>query len=199
MISRYNRGVIWGRGVIGCWGRGVIGCGGRSMIRSWGMIRSRGRSMVRCWGRGVVRSWGRGMIRGWGVVFEGLVRADFSFIFDISVVLLVLVHEVVYNLGATVGKLDGVLAFNIVSLSSFMPGVDVRVSIRIILLHGVSKVIVLHGFFMVGFWGVVRGGGVVGLRGVIGSRGRGMIGSRGVIGGRGRCVIGGWGVDSVVD
>ena len=44
---------------------------------------------------------------------KALVRAGHSLVLDVSVVLLVLVHEVVHDLGPAVGQLNSVLTWNI--------------------------------------------------------------------------------------
>ena len=92
--------MIRSRLVVG-WGRMVRG-GGRSMIRSWlrGMVGSRLWSVVR--GRFVII-----MI----TLLGGVVLADLTLVLDIGVVLFVLVHKVVYDLSAAIGKLNAVLAY----------------------------------------------------------------------------------------
>lgn len=77
------------------------------------MIRSRGRSIrSRCWSircrGGVMRC--RGVMR-FVMVFNGVVVTDFSFVFDISVVLLVFINIIVNNLCTTIRQLNGVLAW----------------------------------------------------------------------------------------
>jgi len=104
------------------------------------------------------------------VVFdETLVRAGNPLVFNISVVLFVLIHEVVHDLDSAVGKLHTVLAFHIVSVSLLSPGVNVGVSVLIIAVHVVAELIVLRLLLVVGL-GVVGGGRVVGGLGCV--RGR---------------------------
>lgn len=57
------------------------------------MIRCGGGSMVRCGCGSVVRC---------GVGVDSLVWANFSFVFDISVVLFVLINIIIYDLGTTI-------------------------------------------------------------------------------------------------
>jgi len=95
------------------------------------------------------------------VVFdETLVRAGNPLVFNISVVLFVLIHEVVHDLDSAVGKLHTVLAFHIVSVSLLSPGVNVSVSVLIVAVHVVAELIVLRLLLVVGL-GVVGGGRVV--------------------------------------
>jgi len=78
--------VVWSRGWVD-WGW-VIRSRGRV---DWGwVIRSRGRV-----DRGrVIRSW---------MVFDGFVRADFTFVFHISMVLVVFIDVIIDNLFAAIG------------------------------------------------------------------------------------------------
>ena len=99
-------------------GSGMVrsGVNGSGMIRSGSMV-GKG-SMVsgvnggRVDGSGMVRSGSRVVGSGMGVfgVFDRVVFADLSFVFDISVVLLVFIDVIVDNLGATIGQLHGVLS-----------------------------------------------------------------------------------------
>ena len=83
-------------------GRVVRGGG----IRSGSMV-DKGSMVGRVSRGGVVRSWSRmmrgGVMRGGVVGFDRLVVADLSFVFDISVVLLVFIDIVVNDLGAAIG------------------------------------------------------------------------------------------------
>ena len=86
-----------------------------SVIRGRG-IRSRGR-VIR--GRGIRSRVHRGRMMRGGVMRSGMMRflrvshsvigADFTFVFDISVVLFVFIDIIIDNLGATIRQLDGVL------------------------------------------------------------------------------------------
>jgi len=66
------------------------------------MIRCGCGSMVRCGCGSVVRC-GCGSVVRSGVGVDSLVWANFSFIFDISVVLFVLINIIIYDLGTTIG------------------------------------------------------------------------------------------------
>ena len=94
-------------------------------IRSGGMMDEG--SMMSSMDRGrvnrsrVVRSRGRGirsgvMRGGMGMfgVFDGVVFADLSFVFDISVVLLVFIDVIVNDLGTAIGQLHSVLSCKII-------------------------------------------------------------------------------------
>merc|ERR1719242_331579 len=129
--------------------------------RSWSICWCRSWSI--CWSRGISRGWSIGW--SWGIfllVNEALVGAGNSLVLDISVVLLVLVHEVVNYLGPAVRELHSVLTLNIVSIPLLSPGVDVRVSVAVIAVHIIAKLIVLGFLLMVGFRMVVGGGRMVG-------------------------------------
>merc|ERR1719468_834360 len=105
----------------------MVGGRSRGMVgsRSWGICRSRGMIGGRSWGI----SWGRGMVEGrsWGMVTilmvldKRLVRTGDSLILDISMILLVLIHIVVNNLGSAVRELHSVLTFHIISISLLSP------------------------------------------------------------------------------
>lgn len=86
----------------------------RSMVRSRSWSIGRSRSMV--WGRswGICR--GRGMVTVLVVLDKRLVRTGDSLILDISMVLLVLIHKVVNNLGSAVRELHSVLTYNTTSI-----------------------------------------------------------------------------------
>ena len=93
MVGRgWNRSIGWGRSMV------------RS--RSWSIGRSR--SMVGG------RSWG--MVTILVVLDKRLVRTGDSLILDISMVLLVLIHKVVNNLGSAVRELHSVLTYNTTSI-----------------------------------------------------------------------------------
>lgn len=79
-----------------------------------GWHRGRGICWSWCWGI----SWGWGISWSWGVVSllvldEALVGAGDTLVLDVSVVLLVLVNEVVHDLGPAVRQLNSVLTWNI--------------------------------------------------------------------------------------
>ena len=81
--------------MVGSRGRGVVGSGGRGVVR----------------GRSMVGSLGVRVLALAGVVALGdVVGADLALVLDVGVVLLVLVHVVVHDLGAAVGQQDLVLA-----------------------------------------------------------------------------------------
>jgi len=65
------------------------------------MIRCGGGSMVRCGCGSMVRC-GCGSVVRCGVGVDSLVWANFSFVFDISVVLFVLINIIIYDLGTTI-------------------------------------------------------------------------------------------------
>ena len=72
----------------------MIRCGGGSMVRC------RCGSVVRCGCGSMVRSWVGSFVRS-GVGVNSLVWANFSFVFDISVVLFVLINIIIYDSGTT--------------------------------------------------------------------------------------------------
>jgi len=74
----------------------MIRCGGGSMVRCGCG------SVVRCGCGSVVRSGVGSFVRS-GVGVDSLVWANFSFVFDISVVLFVLINIIIYDLGTTIG------------------------------------------------------------------------------------------------
>ena len=76
----------------------------------------RGRGICWNWCWGISWSWGIGWGRGVVSLFvldEALVGAGDTLVLDVSVVLLVLVNEVVHDLGPAVGQLNSVLTWNI--------------------------------------------------------------------------------------
>ena len=97
---------------------------GRGWNRSigWGRSMVRSRSWSIGWGRGMVRSrswsigWGRSMVTILVVLDKRLVRTGDSLILDISMILLVLIHKVVNNLGSAVRELHSVLTYNTTSI-----------------------------------------------------------------------------------
>ena len=101
-IYEINLSVIRGRGirsrgrVIRGRSRGIRSRVHRGRMHRGGVIRSRGRMM-----RG-------GMMR-FLRVSHSVIGADFTFVFDISVVLFVFIDIIIDNLGATIRQLDGVL------------------------------------------------------------------------------------------
>jgi hypothetical protein len=54
------------------------------------------------------------------VLLTCVIFTDCAFVFDVSVILMILVNEVIYNLCTTVGQLYRILAFGGVSISFFM-------------------------------------------------------------------------------
>merc|ERR1712117_912491 len=121
------------------------------------MVRSRGWSMIRGRSRWVVRSRSR-VIRILLMLDEGLVGADLPLVLHISVVLLVLVNEVVHDLGTAVGQLNTVLALYIVSVPGLCSGVNIRVAILIIAMHIITELVVLGSLLVVRCRGrVIRG------------------------------------------
>lgn len=68
-----------------------------------------GRGWSICRSRSMIGSRGRGMVTILVVLDKRLVRTGDSLILDISMVLLVLIHIVVYNLGSAIRKLHSVL------------------------------------------------------------------------------------------
>ena len=94
----------WGIG----WGRSMIGGRGRSIGWSRSVIWCRGRCIG--WSRGMVGGRGRCMVTILVVLDQRLVRTGDSLILDISMVLLVLIHIVVNNLGSAIRELHSVLA-----------------------------------------------------------------------------------------
>lgn len=93
-----------------------LGMVGRGWNRSigWGRSMVRSRSMVRGRSRGICR--GRSMVTILVVLDKRLVRTGYSLILDISMVLLVLIHKVVNNLGSAVRELHSVLTYNTTSI-----------------------------------------------------------------------------------
>ena len=104
-IYEINLSVIRGRGIRSrgrvIRGRGIRSRVHRGRMHRGGVIRSRGRMMR----GGVMRS---GMMR-FLRVSHSVISADFTFVFDISVVLFVFIDIIIDNLGATIRQLDGVL------------------------------------------------------------------------------------------
>ena len=99
-------------------GSGMVrsGVNGSGMIRSGGMV---GKGSVVSGmngggvdGSGMVGSGSRVVGSGMGVfgVFDRVVFADLSFVFDVSVVLLVFIDVVVDDLSTAIGQLHGVLS-----------------------------------------------------------------------------------------
>ena len=95
-------GMVGGWGI--CWGRGMVRS--RSIGRDRSMIKGRGRCISR----------GRCMVAILVVLDKGFVRAWDSLILDISMVLLVLIHIVVNNLGSAIRELHSVLTYNTTSI-----------------------------------------------------------------------------------
>jgi len=135
---------------------------------SWGISWNWSRSISWSRSRSIGWNWSRSISWWWCVVSilvvfdETLVRAGNPLVFNISVVLFVLIHEVVHDLDSAVGKLHTVLAFHIVSVSLLSPGVNVGVSVLVIAVHVVAELIVLRLLLVVGLWVV---GGLGGVRG----------------------------------
>ena len=100
-VDRVSRGRVIRSGVDWGW---VVRSGG-------GGVRSR--SMVDK-GSMMGRVSGGGMVRGGVVGFDRLVVADLSFVFDISVVLLVFIDVIVNDLGTAIGQLHSVLSCKII-------------------------------------------------------------------------------------
>merc|ERR1719367_1379200 len=135
---------------------------------------------------------GGGMVRGGVVGFDRLVVADLSFVFDISVVLLVFIDVIVNDLGTAIGQLHSVLSLDLVSITVFSTGMHVGVAVFVVFFDGITEIVVF-GFFIVRFrmvgggvmrsrvdWGgMVRSGcGGVRSRSMMGSRVGNMVGSR---------------------
>ena len=92
---------------------GMVGRG-RGIGRSRSMIGGRGRSIS--WGRSVIGGRGWSMVTILVVLDQRLVRTGDSLILDISMVLLVLIHKVVNNLGSAIRELHSVLTYNTTSI-----------------------------------------------------------------------------------
>merc|ERR1712117_1019219 len=133
------------------------------------------------------RSWSigrsRGMVTILVVLDKRLVRTGDSLILDISMVLLVLIHKVVNNLGSAVRELHSVLTFHIVPISLLSSRMNIGVAILIIASNIVSKRVVLGSLLMVGFR----------VMGSMVSWGGHMVG-RGSVNHWSRGIGGGWGV-----
>merc|ERR1719367_1759383 len=115
----------------------------------------KGSMMGRVSGGGMVRG---GVMRGGVVGFDRLVVADLSFVFDISVVLLVFIDVIVNDLGTAIGQLYSVLSLDLVSITVFSTGMHVGVTVFVVFFDGITEIVVF-GFFIVGFRMV--GGGVM--------------------------------------
>ena len=105
-VDRVSRGGVIRSGVDWGW---VVRSGGGG-VRSRSMV-DKGSMMGRVSGGGMVRG---GVMRGGVVGFDRLVVADLSFVFDISVVLLVFIDVIVNDLGTAIGQLHSVLSCKII-------------------------------------------------------------------------------------
>merc|ERR1740123_2071135 len=84
-----------------------------------------------------------GVHEGSGVVDDGLVRTGDALVFDISVVLLVLIHKVVNDLSPAVRKVDHILALDNGTLADLCTGVLVGVAISVNAMHVVTKLVIM--------------------------------------------------------
>jgi len=184
-MGHYSGGVGDQRG-----GGGVVGEGmGYNSCRvSHGMMGNwvgYNRGVMSNWvshNRGVMSNWvsyNRGVMSNWvankgGVLQERLVRTGDTFVFNISVVLLIFINKVINNLGPAVRQLNPVLSLHNWSLSGFSSGMMVGVAIGIVIIHLESKGVILRGLFMVGF-GMIRGRVVRDYRGVVHQRSGSMV------------------------
>merc|ERR1711935_662925 len=102
-------------------------------------------------------------------VVDGFVRADFSFVFDISVVLFVFINVVINNLCAAIRQCNGILSFDCWTITNFMSGVNIGVTVCVNLMDSISEFVVFGCFFMVWSrvmrgmvdWGMMDRGGMV--------------------------------------
>jgi hypothetical protein len=109
-------------------------------------------------------------------LLSGIVFADFPLIFHIGMILPVLVHIVIDDLSPAVGELNSVLAFDFIAIALLVLGVDIGISIRVVLFDVVTVGVVFRLLLVeVGF-------GCVSLSRLIRSRG-GVVGGWGVVGG----------------
>ena len=109
-MDRVSRGRVVRSGGRGIRSGGMMDKG--SMMSSMDRGRVNGGRVVRSRGRGIRSGVVRGGMGMFGV-FDSVVFADLSFVFDISVVLFVLIDEVIDDLGAAIGQLHGVLSCKI--------------------------------------------------------------------------------------
>merc|ERR1740123_1540149 len=149
-----------------------------------------------------------GVHEGSGVVDDGLVRTGDALVFDISVVLLVLIHKVVNDLSPAVRKVDHILALDNGTLADLCAGVLVGVAISVNAMHVVTKLVIMGDLLiggsmsnwgsmvdgMVSNWGGVDEGGSVmdGMVGHWGGVNKGGSVVDGVMGHRGGVDKGSW-------
>jgi hypothetical protein len=89
-------------------------------------------------------------------VFDGFIRADFTFVFDISVVLVVFINKIINNLFATIRQFNSVLSLDCWTITNFVSGVNIGVTVFINLMDSISELVVFRNWLNVWSW-VMRG------------------------------------------